>query len=362
MRKLLILGAFFILSGLGIFGCSDDTVTYEPVAFQWSKVMESPSFGFTKMWDLDINNDNVPLRIGARNSFFGNVFYYNPNTNNGGEGDKQPYVASCEIEDVSGLNSSHIWAAANDDNGFGYIFMYDGSFANDALDNWDTKIFGGTKQISEDLYGVHVFEDALTNKETRVFVGDDGLVIHYIEDSGTPTGSCVLDDWHEYKIPSSPDLKSVWGFDSQHLWAVGELGVIYEYSGAFTWTKIGNGLTSFDLKDIFGLSSGATTFWYAVGEFGSMVYYYNGNINLVTGLPGSGEDLNAIFLRSATSGLAVGDDGYILELGPSGWHELSGITYRDCEGCFISKDLKNKYIATSNDTTWEGTLIRYFEP
>ena len=122
------------------------------------------------------------------------------------------------------------------------------------------------------------------------------------------------------------------------------------------------GLTPYNLNDIHGFTRGSMIYWYAVGEKGVMLHYDGTTISIVAGLPDTISELNAIFIRSATAGIAVGHFGYVLELDPNGWSQTQGVTNRDCFGCFISKDLKNKYIATSNDITWEGTLIRYYDP
>ena len=355
-------GLICIITSIILAGCSDETTSYDPIPFQWTTVMESSTFGFRKIWDLHTNNDNVPLRIASINQNFGNVFFYNPDSNNSGEGDTIPYSATGKIYDVSGMNASNIWCAANRDNGKGNIYLFNGTSDTDALENFGERVFGASDMIDQKLWGVCVFDDRNTGKEVRIFVGDNGYVVHFEEDSGTATGNATLKHWHDYSIPAAPDLRSVWGVDMSNLWAVGSLGQIYKYDGSYNWIKVADGLTSYNLYDIHGFSRGLTVYWYAVGENGEMIYYDGANIDVVDGLPNTADDLHSIFMRSATAGIAVGEYGYILELGTNGWTQTQDVTNRDCFSCFISKDLKNKYITTSNDTTWEGTLIRYFDP
>ena len=362
MRRLLMTVLISVIVTIIFAGCPDEPTTYDPIPYQWTQVLESQTFGFRKIWDLCNNTDNTPLRIASINQNYTNVFFYKPDSNSSGEGETYPYSATGKICDISGIDSKNIWCAANRDNGNGNIYFYDGSSSSDCLETFDEKIFGASNMIVHKLRGVCVFDDRNTFKEVRIFVGDNGYIVHYEEDSGAATGSAVLKNWHDYSIPSAPNLRSVWGVDIENLWAVGELGEIYKYAGGYNWTQISIGLTFLNLNDIHGFARGMTVYWYAVGEKGTLLYFDGTTISIVDGLPNTMDDLQAIFIRSATAGIAVGQFGYVLELDPNGWSQTQGVTNRDCFGCFISKDLKNKYIATSNDTTWEGTLIRYYDP
>jgi len=353
MKRLsLILFALALL--LFAVGCEDTTTTYTPTPNVWTTVMTNLDFGFGKIWD---GAGTGRLRICGFNGVpQGNVMYYVPSSNDGGQGD--PVYAGAQITDVSGLNRYAIWCSAKDSSA-GRVYFYNGA---GWLRNYCDEIFGGgVSSLTYKLYGVCVFEEG--GIEHRIFVGEDGYILHYVEGStGGGLGGVEGDQWHETTTSGGDDLYSVWGSDTAHLWAVGEDGVIYTYAGNYTWTTV-TSPTSYDLHDIHGTTQGSAVYWYAVGENGTVLYYDSTNVTQLTGLPTTSSTLEAVFMLNANRAITVGTNGYVLQTttGSTGFSQTTGVTNKDCYGCFISSDGKNTYVATS-DAVYDGTLIRLYQP
>src|SRR3954471_8138558 len=74
------------------------------------------------------------------------------------------------------------------------------------------------------------------------------------------------------EIPPSPfyDLNAIWGLDANHIWAVGEGGLIKKWDGA-AWS-LANNVSTQDFNDVWG--SDANHAW-AVG-FKGTIWHWNG--------------------------------------------------------------------------------------
>ena len=348
--------AFMAILMLVIVSCEDTTEVWAPVPNVWTTVVTNADFGFSKIWD---GAGNDAMRICAYDSAAliekGNIIYYNPSTNKAGQ--LALIHKGADFLDISGLDRWNQWIAASDSipTTYGQVWYYNGITTS----NYTETIYGpapGTIPLR--LYGVCVFMDGAT--EHRVFVGENGFVLHYEEASGGNLGG-TEDGWHASAVSGNEDLYSVWGTDTGHLWAVGAGGVVYEYSGAFTWTKVFTHPSNFDFNDIHGYEVGAAVYWYAVTELNTMYFYNNGGNPTAVAIPASGVHLYAVFMLNANRGIAVGQNGHVIELDTGVWTQTNGVTTIDCRGCFISADDKNTYVATTS-ATYDGSLIRLYEP
>jgi len=149
-----------------------------------------------------------------------------------------------------------IWASSpanvyvvghNEDPGPGTMFHYDGI-------KWSTAHFhsadGGTISGAVDLFSVYGFgpndvyavgEHIFDNPAPPPNFLDSSLIIHF---DGV--------QWREIQIPRMRGLVSVWGVNSQDVWAAGYYGSLYHFDGLWHRVLLD---TTLSFGNIFGLSS-----------------------------------------------------------------------------------------------------------
>lgn len=141
-----------------------------------------------------------------------------------------------------------IWGSASTDVyivGLGGQFHYDGS-------SWNRF----SSAVGEGVWGTSVDNIFISHKDILLF---DGF------------------SWIPMTLPTSsvsPQIRSVWGFDDDRVYAVGSHGTILYYDGnaSLEWVFINNGIeeTSYDLYDIWG---SAPDDLFAVGAVSTILHY-----------------------------------------------------------------------------------------
>lgn len=138
-------------------------------------------------------------------------------------------------------------------------------------------------------------------------------------DSGQPSDlnpSCVRFVPETDFSPAGPALFGVWGADVNHVWAVGQDGIVLQRTSRGSWTS--TVLSAGSINAVWGTS--ADDVW-AVGENSSVLRYDGKNWTPVDGLT-SGINLSGVWRNDANSNLWVtGENGYFAYWDETEWVE-----------------------------------------
>jgi len=217
-----------------------------------------------------------------------------------------PHWTETHLNATCALASNNVYYVGDG----GTIIHWDGSEA--------TLEFNAAGWTSENLRAV-----SFANSGNGLAVGDNGYVTEFTAPGGVPTWSTP----HQVGAPN-PNLRSVVMTANDAGIAVGANGYVTEYSapgGVPTWSaphQVG-GATNPNLN---GLSLQWVTDHYegyAAGDDGSgngyTVKYNNGTWDASVAVVGAPK-LNSLWLNSMSSGVAVGDNGYYVDLtAPDTW-------------------------------------------
>jgi photosystem II stability/assembly factor-like uncharacterized protein len=151
-----------------------------------------------------------------------------------------------------------------------------------------------------DLYGIAAVGDA---DDTLYAVGDNGHI--YKKTAADP-------HWSTQRL-SGPNLRAVAAPSASVAWAVGASGTVLLTTDGSDWSPTQGALPSTEqLTGVAALS--ATTAW-VTSAAGSLYYTEDGGLTWQTLYTGSNA-LRAIAARSATDGIAVGNNGLVLRISP----------------------------------------------
>ncbi|MGA3286917.1 MAG: hypothetical protein ABSD46_05805 [Bacteroidota bacterium] len=159
-----------------------------------------------------------------------------------------PGSMQTNMQDIWASSPSDAYVVGHNDQNRGLMYHFDGAGWTDIK---LSTIQGGQIQGPIDLFSIYGFgsndvyavgEKIYTNPAPPPNFLDSSLIIHF---DGV--------QWREISIARGRYLSSVWGANSQDVWAGGNFGTLYHYING-TWGKISFDSLSF-ISSIYGLSS-----------------------------------------------------------------------------------------------------------
>lgn len=205
--------------------------------------------------------------------------YINANANNNTH-EFLSYVDDASVQEVSAPNlnavsafdTTHIWAV-----GTGGDIRFS---ANSST--WASQ---ANILLAHDLYGV-----AAISASNVYAVGKDGCIAHY-------NGSA----WSHVHVGTAT-FRAVYAFDSTHIWAVKDAGIIYFSADGTTWTKQTSGTS----KNLYGVWGYNATHVYAVGDNG-VILGFSGSWKVISG--NQHATLYGVYALATDKVWAAGDSG-----------------------------------------------------
>jgi hypothetical protein len=267
-------------------------------------------------------------------------------------------VTTQNINDLSVISASNIWAVGNT----GTIFTYNGS-------TWSEHADSGL--ISQDINGIDMVSasDGWAVGASEKFLhynganwsefADLGLTsINAIDMISATDGWAVGNSskfyhydgiaWSEFVDLGSENVFDVFMVSAIEGWAVGASGKIYQYDGA-AWTEF----IDMGSANIRGIDMVSATDGWAVGASGKF-YYYDG-ITWVEFIDTGGIQFNDVSMVSTAEGWAVGNSGNLYKFNGATWLSQSSPTNKDMQAVHMLSNLDGWAVGN------RGTILHFFK-